>query len=59
MIFYALVSSDASLAVDLYATREAAEAELREVLADEPTFAEILTIVRLDFCSQEVVVEPL
>ena len=59
MIFYALVCSDASLAVDLYPTREAAEAELREVLADEPTFAEILTIVRLDLRGREVVVEPL
>jgi hypothetical protein len=35
-------------AVDLYSSREAAEDALRQVLADEPEFAELLSIAPVD-----------
>lgn len=38
-MIYALVSSAASCAVDLYLTRAAAEADLREVERDDPSLA--------------------
>lgn len=49
MIFYALVSSEASLAVELYGSRAEAKAALRDVLQDEPGFEPILSIVPLGF----------
>lgn len=52
MVVYALVSTRSTLALDLYVTREAAEADLTEVLADEPGFADILDIVKIDFESE-------
>lgn len=33
----------------MYATREAAEADLRDVLSDEGSYADILSIVEIDF----------
>lgn len=42
--FYALVASDARFAVDLFPTREAAEATLEQVLVEEPGFRDLLTI---------------
>ncbi len=46
---FALVSSAASCAVDLYLTRAAAEADLRDVERDDPSLAALLSIVPLDF----------
>jgi hypothetical protein len=36
LAWFALVSTRASLAVDIYRSREAADAELRDALEDEP-----------------------
>lgn len=49
MILYALVASDSDFAIDLYPSREVAEAALRDVLTDEPEFESMLSIVPLDF----------
>lgn len=49
MIFYALVAADCPhWAIDLWSSREAAEAALREVLAEEPGFRELLSFVPVD-----------
>lgn len=45
MILYALVSSDSDFAIDLFATREAAEDAMRSALEDEPAFAPLLSIL--------------
>jgi hypothetical protein len=46
VIFYALVAADCpDWAIDLWPSHEAAEAALREVLADEPAFRDLLSIV--------------
>lgn len=52
VVFYALVSTHSTLAVEVYVTREAAEADLGKVLADEPGFADILDIVEIDFAPE-------
>jgi hypothetical protein len=44
-----LVASDSAYAIDLYPSREAAEDALRQVLADELEFAELLSIASVDF----------
>lgn len=43
-MLYALVAADCSFAVDLFVTRELAEAALADVLHDEPTFELLLSI---------------
>lgn len=48
MSLYALVASDCEVAVDLFPTRDAAEAALAQVLDDEPAFATLLSVVRID-----------
>lgn len=49
MLLYALVSSDSDMAIDLFLSLEQAEGALRDVLADEPGFAELLKLVPVDF----------
>ena len=44
MLLFALVASDSDFAVDVFPTRELAERALAEVIADEPLFAELLTV---------------
>ena len=54
VIFYALVAADCpDWAIDLWPSREAAEAALRDVLADEPRFRELLSIAPVDLSGQE------
>ena len=38
----------ASLTVDIYRSREAADAELRDAIEDEPDWAAILSVIPLD-----------
>jgi hypothetical protein len=45
---YALISSDAQFAVDLFVSEDAAQRALGEVLADEPAFEELLSIVEIE-----------
>ena len=45
---YALVAADSNFAIDLFPSRAAAEAALRQVLADEPAFIDLLSITPLD-----------
>jgi hypothetical protein len=49
MLLFALVASDSDFAIDLYPSREAAEEALRQAVADEPKFEELLSIEPLDF----------
>jgi hypothetical protein len=49
VLLFALVASDSDFAVDLFASRATAEDALRQVLADEPEFEELLSIEPLDF----------
>lgn len=44
MLFYALVSDEIGQVVDFYATREEAEAELRDPLSDEPEWEDVLRV---------------
>ncbi len=48
MIFYALTSSDSNFAIDVFATRAAAEAAMRSVIEDEPAFEPLLSIVLVE-----------
>jgi hypothetical protein len=50
VILYALISDQiGGKVVDYYATREQAEAELRDALADEPEWAGILRVEPFEF----------
>jgi hypothetical protein len=52
---YALASSKApDETLDLFLTHEAAEAELREILADEPQWDEVLSIVPVELDERDV-----
>lgn len=46
-MLYALVASDCDFAVDVFPTRELAEQALRDVLADEPPFVDLLAVTAL------------
>jgi hypothetical protein len=48
VIVYALVASDCSEALDLFVSREDAEATLADVLHDEPDFADVLRIEEVE-----------
>jgi hypothetical protein len=49
MRVYALTSSQLqNETLDLFLTREAAEAELREILGDEPEWADVLSVVEVE-----------
>jgi hypothetical protein len=49
MRVYALTSSQSLReTLDLFLTREAAEAELREILEDEPDWREVLQVVPIE-----------
>ena len=43
-MLYALIAADCSFAVDVFVTRELAEAALADVLRDEPEFEWLLSI---------------
>jgi hypothetical protein len=47
MPLYALIASDTDFAVDVFVCRADAEAALRAALADEPGFADLLSIVEI------------
>jgi hypothetical protein len=46
--FYALVDNDSTLAIDVFISRELAEAAFADALVDEPSWASVLTIVAID-----------
>ena len=48
VIVYALTTARSSLAVDLYLTREAAEADLTDALRDEPDWHSTLSVVPVE-----------
>jgi hypothetical protein len=52
VLVYALVSLETGRAVETFPTREEAEADLQQVLADEPELAELVRVepVILPFC---------
>ena len=55
MRVYALTSSQvAGETLDLFLTRGAAEAELREILEDEPGWASILSVVPIELDERDV-----
>jgi hypothetical protein len=52
---YALTSSQClHEMLDLFPTREAAEAELREILEDEPDWKDVLRVVSIDLNARNV-----
>jgi len=52
---YALTSSQSlHETLDLFLTREAAEAELREILEDEPDWRDVLRVVSIDLDARAV-----
>jgi hypothetical protein len=52
---YALTSSQLlHETLDLFVTREAAEAELREILVDEPDWRTVLRVVPIELDEQDV-----
>ena len=59
MIFYGLADARLEEAVDLYATRAQAEETLAQVLADEPEWVGLLSIVAIDLSGVEPSVAPL
>jgi hypothetical protein len=55
MQVYALTSSQSlHETLDLFLTREAAEAELREILEDEPDWKDVLRVVPIELDGREV-----
>jgi hypothetical protein len=48
MVFYGLVSAETDRAIDLFPDREAAEAMLADCLADEPGWADVLSVERIE-----------
>ena len=55
MQVYALISSQLlHETLDLFLTREAAEAELREILQDEPDWGDVLRVVPIDLDARNV-----
>jgi hypothetical protein len=55
LIFYALVASDTTFAVDLFPSRTQADSALTEVLTDEPDYADLLKVVAIDLSGSDVV----
>jgi hypothetical protein len=52
---YALTSSQSlHETLDLFLTREAAEAELREILEDEPDWKDVLRVVPIEFDGRQM-----
>lgn len=49
MIFYGLLDHELHEVIEFYTSREAAEAELREILGDEPGWVTKLQVVAVDF----------
>jgi hypothetical protein len=54
--FYGLLDRDLDEVIEFYPSREAAERELAEILADEPGWVEKLEIVLVDFSGAEAAV---
>jgi hypothetical protein len=55
MEVYALTSSQLlNETLDLFVTREAAEAELREILLDEPDWKDVLRVVPIELDERSV-----
>jgi ssRNA-specific RNase YbeY (16S rRNA maturation enzyme) len=48
MTRFALASSRASTAVDIYRTRAEAEKELQDAFSDEPAWTDVLSVVELE-----------
>jgi hypothetical protein len=55
MQLYALTSSQLpNETLDLFLTREAAEAELREILVDEPDWKDVLRVVPIELDGRDM-----
>lgn len=51
---YALTTQSLLETLDLFLTREAAEAELREILHDEPDWKDVLRVVPIELDERDV-----
>jgi hypothetical protein len=56
--FYGLLDHDLDEVIEFYPSREAALAELAEILVDEPGWVSKLSVVRVSFAGPAVVVAP-
>ena len=54
MQVYALTRHVPSVTLDLFVTQEAAEAELREILEDEPEWVNVLRVVAIELDGRAV-----
>jgi hypothetical protein len=55
VLVYSLASSQSpNETLDLFLTREAAEAELREILQDEPDWRDVLRVVPIELDDREM-----
>jgi hypothetical protein len=59
VIFYGLATWERQSVEEFFLTREEAEDCLQSVLEDEPEWAEVVGLVRLDFSSEQPEVEVL
>ena len=53
VIFYGLTASSMHKVIEFYASREEAEQALREILADEPGWRELLAVVPVKFVAAD------
>jgi hypothetical protein len=58
VIFYGLVDARLQEAVELVGSREEAERVLEDVLADEPDWLGMLSVVEIDFSGADPLVGP-
>jgi hypothetical protein len=58
MLFYGLVSWETQSVVEFYPSREEAEAERADAVADEPGWESVLGVVAIDFSGESAVVLP-
>lgn len=58
VVFYGLLDHTTRSVNYFYASPEDAQADLRRILIEQPTWSGTMTVVRLDFSGPEVEVQP-
>jgi hypothetical protein len=53
VIFYGLVSLETNSVIEFFSSRERAETERLNVIADEPDWEPILSVVAIDFSGEQ------
>lgn len=55
--WFALVAADCAFAIDVFPSRDQAEEALADALADEPGFADLLSVVEIELTGSAAVAE--